>query len=147
MSNKVQYRGRWFPVISETETQVVIESYGIPRTVLKDEVVYEEPVIHKDIVEEPVVKETEILIPKEDELKAEAGESKDLIVKDQEPKVESTNAAQVAQVPVGIDVSTETQPERQEHNQEVVQTSLSSLEETLNKNVDLFKEKMRKMFN
>lgn len=138
MSKKVKYRGRWFDVISESETEVVIESYGTNRTVLKDEVVYEEPVVYKDIVEEPKLKETEILVAKEDQLPSEMPPSNDLIQKEEPKQIEET-------VPqVGIDMSTETSEQRHEQNAEVVNSSI--IEDTMTKNVEMFKEKMRKLF-
>lgn len=63
---QVKYRGRLFPVKSEEGDFIIIESYGVERRVLKDEVIYEEPIIPNDVLVKPEDKLEETLPPSND---------------------------------------------------------------------------------
>lgn len=63
---QVKYRGRTFPVKAEEGDYIIIESYGVERRVLKDEVIYEEPIIPNDVLVKPEDKLEETLPPSND---------------------------------------------------------------------------------
>lgn len=63
MSKQVKYRGRWFPLKAEDGDYVIIESYGLERRVLKDEIIYEEPEEPKDVLKAVIPDKLEETMP------------------------------------------------------------------------------------
>jgi hypothetical protein len=87
LPKQVKYRGRWFPVKSETEDSFIIESWGKDRSVFKDEVIYEEPQEPKDVVSFGPTKDADLVTPTSDILPETPPEGKDLV--QEAPKIEA----------------------------------------------------------
>lgn len=85
------YRGRRFPVLQETGEYVVLESYGAPRRVVREDVVFDDVKEAQDVLEPELTHPDLTMTPKEEGLSMSVPLSKEIVpFKEEQPAVKKS---------------------------------------------------------